>query len=77
MKLDLKDHVVNLKCPMDSFEVLKNAHPKLDRERASYSLYAVINHHGALGGGHYTAYCLNNGAWFLYDDDKCREVGPQ
>lgn len=74
MKLDLKDHLTNLKCPMDGFEVMRNINPKVDREKASYSLYAVINHVGALSGGHYTACALNNGAWFKYDDSYCREI---
>jgi len=26
-----------------------------------YELYAISNHYGGLGGGHYTAYAKNNG----------------
>jgi Ubiquitin carboxyl-terminal hydrolase len=25
--------------------------------QTTYDLYGVVNHHGALGAGHYTAYC--------------------
>ncbi|GAX20611.1 ubiquitin carboxyl-terminal hydrolase 4/11 [Fistulifera solaris] len=36
-----------------------------------YDCYAVSNHYGGLGGGHYTAYCLNNdGSWCYYDDSR-------
>eukprot|EP00743_Colponemidia_sp_Colp-15_P010279 GILK01011304.1.p1 GENE.GILK01011304.1~~GILK01011304.1.p1 ORF type:complete len:590 (-),score=84.15 GILK01011304.1:61-1830(-) len=35
-----------------------------------YDLYAVSNHTGGLGGGHYTAHCLNasNGVWYSFND---------
>eukprot|EP00761_Pharyngomonas_kirbyi_P012405 gb/GECH01012432.1/.p1 GENE.gb/GECH01012432.1/~~gb/GECH01012432.1/.p1 ORF type:complete len:861 (+),score=178.12 gb/GECH01012432.1/:1-2583(+) len=37
-----------------------------------YDLYAVSNHSGGLGGGHYTAYVKNskNGKWFLFNDSS-------
>ncbi len=41
-----------------------------NRQDAIYDLYAVSNHMGGLGGGHYTAYAknLNDGQWYLFDD---------
>lgn len=38
-------------------------------ERLVYDLFAVDNHYGGLGGGHYTAYAQNfvNGEWYYYD----------
>jgi ubiquitin carboxyl-terminal hydrolase 4/11/15 len=38
-----------------------------------YDLYAVDNHYGGLGGGHYTAYAKNHesGKWYDYDDVGC------
>jgi uncharacterized UBP type Zn finger protein len=37
-----------------------------------YDLYAVSNHFGGLGGGHYTAYCRNlvNQRWYDLDDSS-------
>ncbi len=29
-----------------------------------YELYAISNHYGGLGGGHYTAYAKNGEKWF-------------
>jgi len=36
---------------------------------AVYDLFAISNHYGGLGGGHYTAHVLNvDSRWYLYDD---------
>ena len=44
--------------------------------KTEYQLYGVVNHLGALGGGHYTAYCKNaiDGHWYSYDDDRVRLI---
>ncbi|KAE8190623.1 hypothetical protein A4X06_0g7186 [Tilletia controversa] len=41
-----------------------------------YDLYAVDNHYGGLGGGHYTAYAQNpvDGKWYYFDDSSVRPV---
>jgi ubiquitin carboxyl-terminal hydrolase 4/11/15 len=41
-----------------------------------YDLYAVSNHYGGLGGGHYTAYCQmpDDGKWYTFDDSSVTEV---
>ena len=40
-----------------------------DGQEPIYDCYAVSNHYGSLGGGHYTAYTLgDDGAWLHYDD---------
>ena len=40
------------------------------RHNAVYDLYAVANHYGGLGGGHYTAHAKHSGSgqWYLFDD---------
>ena len=47
--------------------------------KAIYDLYAVSNHMGGMGGGHYTAYGLNsrNGKWYEFDDTRTSEVNAQ
>ena len=35
-----------------------------------YDLYAIDNHYGGLGGGHYTAFAKNDGVWYEYDDNR-------
>jgi len=41
-----------------------------------YNLFAVSNHFGGMGGGHYTAYCKNKdtGKWYNYDDSHVSET---
>jgi ubiquitin carboxyl-terminal hydrolase 4/11/15 len=41
-----------------------------------YDLYAVSNHYGSLGGGHYTAYALNKSTdkWYKFDDSSVSEI---
>jgi ubiquitin carboxyl-terminal hydrolase 4/11/15 len=42
-----------------------------DSEKPIYDCYAVSNHYGGLGGGHYTAYALSDdGKWCHYDDSR-------
>jgi len=44
--------------------------------RDSYELFASIHHHGAAGGGHYTAQAKHpvTGKWVHYDDESAREL---
>jgi len=42
-----------------------------------YDCYAVSNHMGGTGGGHYTAYAKSpiDGNWYCFDDSRVRPVG--
>jgi len=44
-----------------------------------YDLYAVSNHYGSMGGGHYTAYSLNRhtNKWYKFDDSYVSEMEEQ
>lgn len=42
-----------------------------------YDLFAVSNHFGGLGGGHYTAYAINAGHWVDFDDSTATPVSPE
>lgn len=51
----------------------------LDQSRCletKYDLYGVVNHQGALGGGHYTSYAKSfvDDQWYYYDDERVRVV---
>lgn len=41
-----------------------------------YELYAVSNHYGSLGGGHYTAYAKNGEKWYSFNDSSVSQVEP-
>ena len=43
-----------------------------------YDCYAISNHFGGCGGGHYTAYAKNpiSGNWYDFDDSSVRQVNP-
>ena len=45
-----------------------------DKEHSKYDLFAVSQHYGSTGFGHYTAVCKNNGQWFSYNDSSCHET---
>ncbi|KZV22450.1 ubiquitin carboxyl-terminal hydrolase 9 [Dorcoceras hygrometricum] len=41
-----------------------------------YELYAISNHYGGLGGGHYSAYCklIDDRSWYHFDDSHVSAV---
>ena len=42
-----------------------------DKEHSKYDLFAVSQHYGGTGGGHYTAVCKNiDGNWYSYNDSS-------
>ena len=41
-----------------------------DKDKSLYNLYGVIIHKKFMNGGHYYAYCKNDGLWIVYDDEK-------
>lgn len=50
-----------------------------EQKEALYDLAAVSNHHGNLGGGHYTAYGRSSvdGNWYKFDDESTRLVDKE
>lgn len=49
------------------------------KEQIHYELFAISNHYGNMGFGHYTAYAKNKetGKWYDFDDSSVNEVDPQ
>jgi len=61
--------------PIDNFDLTEfvigpKEHPPI------YDLYAVSNHFGGMGGGHYTAYARHrdDNQWYRYDDSSVSSV---
>ena len=48
-----------------------------DKDNVKYDLYAVSQHYGGTGGGHYTACCKNNGQWYSYNDSSCNKTNER
>ena len=53
---------------------LKNFVIGPDKDHSKYDLFAVSQHYGSTGFGHYTAVCKNDGKWFSYNDSSCHET---
>ncbi|CAI0408919.1 unnamed protein product [Linum tenue] len=49
---------------------------KKDGNSCTYELYAISNHYGGLGGGHYTAYAklTDEDRWYSFDDSRVSPV---
>jgi ubiquitin carboxyl-terminal hydrolase 4/11/15 len=57
--------------PLEGLDLTEQAMHWTTGEKPIYDCYAVSNHYGGLGGGHYTAYALNDdGVWCHYDDSR-------
>jgi len=41
---------------------------------AKYDLFAISQHFGGLGGGHYKAACKSEGEWYEFDDESVRKI---
>ena len=63
--------------PLEGLDMTEHAKgPITVGEEPIYDLYAISNHYGALGGGHYTAFAKNANSrkWFKFDDSSVSEV---
>ncbi|KAK3655304.1 hypothetical protein LTR22_010334 [Elasticomyces elasticus] len=58
--------------PIEDLDMTKKVGNKEDGKEYIYDLFAVDNHFGGLGGGHYTAFAKNfyNGQWYDYNDSS-------
>jgi ubiquitin carboxyl-terminal hydrolase 4/11 len=61
---------VNVEFPIEGLDLTKRVADHEGKELL-YDLFAVDNHYGGLGGGHYTAYARNffDGCWYDYNGE--------
>lgn len=45
-------------------------------KNVKFNLFAISNHYGGTGGGHYTAFVKNQEAWYEMDDSRVSQVSP-
>jgi ubiquitin carboxyl-terminal hydrolase 4/11/15 len=57
--------------PLEGLDLTEMVTHYTEESKPVYDCYAVSNHYGNLGGGHYTAHILNDdGTWCYYDDSR-------
>merc|ERR1712130_671889 len=62
--------------PIEGLDMTEWISNKNDTKSCIYDLFAVSNHFGNLGGGHYTAYAknINDKKWYNLDDSSVSEL---
>ncbi|XP_044498409.1 ubiquitin carboxyl-terminal hydrolase 8-like isoform X3 [Mangifera indica] len=64
--------------PIDDLDLSTYISHKDSQLSYRYVLYAISNHYGGMGGGHYTAFVdLGHKRWFEFDDDKVYPVSEE
>ncbi|EPS70953.1 ubiquitin carboxyl-terminal hydrolase, partial [Genlisea aurea] len=55
------------------------ANNKNDARHQIYELYALTNHYGSMGSGHYTAYIkvMDENRWYNFDDSHISQIGEE
>lgn len=61
--------------PIHNLDLTKYVKRK-DAQSYTYELYAISNHYGGLGGGHYTAFAklIDENRWYNFDDSRVSPV---
>ncbi|KXL43792.1 hypothetical protein M433DRAFT_69123, partial [Acidomyces richmondensis BFW] len=65
--------------PIEGLDMTNKIGLKEDGKEYIYDLFAVDNHYGGLGGGHYTALAKNfyDGQWYDYNDSICSRASER
>lgn len=63
---------IDVSFPLESLDLTNHVIGGNKGEKLIYDLYAVSNHYGSMGFGHYTAYCQNpaTNQWYEFDDSR-------
>jgi ubiquitin carboxyl-terminal hydrolase 4/11/15 len=62
--------------PIEGLDLTEKIGQKEDGKSYIYDLFAVDNHFGGLGGGHYTACAKNffDGQWYDYNGKRVADI---
>ncbi|ESZ93218.1 hypothetical protein SBOR_6374 [Sclerotinia borealis F-4128] len=62
--------------PINELDLSSRVIESQDGKEEIYDLIAIDNHHGGLGGGHYTAFAKNfvDGEWYEYNDTSVAKI---
>lgn len=74
---DKIDAVVDF--PIEGLDMTPYVVDSVVEDGCIYDLFAVDNHYGGLGGGHYTSYVKNNidNRWYYFDDSRVSSTDPK
>lgn len=69
---------VTVEFPIEGLDVSPYIVSSIEEKGTIYDLFAVDNHYGGLGGGHYTAYAKNetDGKWYYFNDSRVSPTDP-
>ena len=76
IKGSLEKNGENIDFPIDNFD-MKDLIIGPDKDHSIYDLFAVSQHYGSTGGGHYTAVCKNGDNWYNYDDSSVSKTSAK
>jgi uncharacterized UBP type Zn finger protein len=62
-----------IKYPINNLDLSNYVEDRVGNKQ-KYDLYAVINHHGEISEGHYTAICKINDNWILFNDSRLSKI---
>ena len=62
--------------PINDLDLNQYIISKEDDQDLKYDLFAISNHYGGLGGGHYIAFAKNNilNKWYKFDDSSIYDI---
>ncbi|KAH7511707.1 hypothetical protein FEM48_Zijuj12G0011200 [Ziziphus jujuba var. spinosa] len=65
--------------PVHDFDVTHYVANKNNSQRQLYELYALTNHYGSMGSGHYTAHIklLDENKWYSFDDSHISPINEE
>ncbi|KAJ7976553.1 Ubiquitin carboxyl-terminal hydrolase [Quillaja saponaria] len=65
--------------PVHDFDLTNYVANKNNSQRQLYELYALTNHYGSMGSGHYTAHIklLDENRWYNFDDSHISPIGEE
>ncbi|KAL1541002.1 ubiquitin-specific protease [Salvia divinorum] len=71
------DTFVNI--PIHDFDLTNYVANKNNTQRQIYELYALTNHYGGMGSGHYTAHIklLDENRWYNFDDNHISPINEE
>ena len=76
IKGSLEKNEENIDFPIENFN-MKDLIIGPDKDHSVYDLFAVSQHYGSTGSGHYTATCKNGNDWYNYDDSSVSKTSAK